>query len=441
MRLSRREKLRLMADNFSTGCKGFMENKEFIVPDFGPLSGIRVVGAGSLIAMPFAISMMADFGAEVIQIERPGLGDNYRKFAPVKETDGNTLSAAWAQEARNRLSLTLELNLSDEDAKEIFFRLIRKSDIFVENLVWLDKLGIQDQELLKENPSLVIVHISGYGSKEFGGTDKTIGRASYDIIGQAYSGYAMCNGCEGDAPVLVKPGLNDYVTALFALFAIQSAYIFASKTGRGQVVDVSQVESMAKIMREGYTRNALGLGEVPRYGNKSEATLPWDCFRSRDNRYLVVGAVGEVVYARFIAAIRQDQKKYPYTSAAKGADAIRSPLGAELEQQIKTWFLSHDAKEIDQIMADARVPCAIVNSPGECLSDPYYKARNDFVEYSDLTTGELITAFGISPKFSDTPGKIWRGPPKLGQDTDAILKNILHYSEKEIQHFRSKKII
>lgn len=418
-----------------------MEKKEFIVPDFGPLSGIRVVGAGSLIAMPFAISMMADFGAEVIQIERPGQGDNYRKFSPVKETGGNTLSAAWAQEARNRLSLTLELNLADKDVKEIFFRLIRKSDVFVENLVWLDKLGIQDQELLKENPRLVIVHISGYGRKEFGGTETTSGRASYDIIGQAYSGYAMCNGREGEEPVLVKPGLNDYVTALFALFAIQSAYISASRTGRGQVVDVSQVESMAKIMRESFTRNSLGLGEVHRLGNKSEATLPWDCFQSRDGRYLAVGAVGEIVYARFIQAIGLDLTEYPYASAAKGAAAVHSPLGEELERQIKSWFSRHDAEEIDQIMAEARVPCAIVHSPGECLSDPYYKARNDFVEYADLTTGESVTAFGIAPKFSDTPGKIWRGPPKLGQDTESILKNILHYSEKEIQNFRNKKII
>lgn len=418
-----------------------MERRNFIIPDFGPLAGIRVVGAGSLIAMPFAISMMADFGAEVIQIERPGLGDNYRKFAPVKEIDGKSLGAAWAQEARNRLSLSLELNLADEDVKDIFYRLIRESDIFVENLVWLDKLGIYDDELLKVNPRLVIVHISGYGRAEFGGTEGTTGRASYDIIGQAYSGYAMCNGQEGEVPVLVKPGLNDYVTALFALFAIQSAYISANRTGRGQVVDVSQVESMAKIMRESFTRNALGLGEVHRLGNKSEATLPWDCFKSRDDRYLAVGAVGEIVYARFIKAIGLDITEYPYAAAAKGAAAVHSPLGKELERQINIWFSAHDAEGIERIMAEARVPCSIVHSPGECLSDPYYHSRNDFVEYADQTTGADITAFGIAPKFSETPGKIWRGPPRLGQDTDAILGEILHYSEGDIQRFQRKRII
>lgn len=418
-----------------------MERRNFIIPDFGPLAGIRVVGAGSLIAMPFAISMMADFGAEVIQIERPGLGDNYRKFAPVKEIDGKSLGAAWAQEARNRLSLSLELNLADEDVKDIFYRLIRESDIFIENLVWLDKLGIYDDELLKVNPRLVIVHISGYGRAEFGGTEGTTGRASYDIIGQAYSGYAMCNGQEGEVPVLVKPGLNDYVTALFALFAIQSAYISAVRTGRGQVVDVSQVESMAKIMRENFTRNSMGLGETRRSGNKSEATQPWNCFQSRDGRHLAIGAVGEIVYTRFIMAIGLDVEAFPYAKTAKGSAAVHSPLGQELERQITAWFASHDAAEIDRCMSKARVPCSIVHSPGECLSDPYFLVRDDFVQYDDQTTGATVTAFGIAPKFSETPGRIWRGPPRLGQDTDAILGEILHYSEGDIQRFRRKRII
>lgn len=418
-----------------------ISGRRFVIPQFGPLAGMRVIGAGSLIAMPFAVSMMADFGAEVIQIERPGIGDTYRKFAPVKKIGEKELSAAWAQEARNRLSLTLELNLKDEDARDIFYNLIRESDVFIENLVWLDKLGIYDEELLTVNPGLVIVHVSGFGRPEFGGRPEVCGRASYDIIGQAFSGYAMFNGRDGEAPVLVKPGLNDYVTALFALFAIQSAYLSAKNTGKGQVVDVSQVEAMAKIMREGYTRNALGLGEVHRSGNKSEATLPWNSFQSRDGRYLVVGAIGEAVYARFMSVIGEDTEKYPYTKAAKGADAVNSPLGLALEKRIEAWFSSHDAADIEARMCEARVPCSLIRLPGECLSEPHYLMRNDFVEYTDQTTELPVTAFGIVPKFSGTPGKIWRGPPRLGQDTETVLKDILHYSEEEIRRFKEKKII
>ena len=113
---------------------------------------MRIVGTGSLIAMPFAATMMADFGAEVIQIERPGVGDTYRSFPPVVSTEKGSASSSWIQDARNRLSLTLELDLRDPDVKEIFLKLIAESDIYIENMVWLEKLGIRDEELLSVNP-------------------------------------------------------------------------------------------------------------------------------------------------------------------------------------------------------------------------------------------------------------------------------------------------
>ena len=121
-----------------------MDKSNYIIPEFGPLRGIRVIGAGSLIAMPFAATMMADFGAEVIQIERPRIGDTYRSFPPLKTTEQGTAGSSWIQDARNRLSMTLELDLSDSDVKEIFYKLIAQSDIFIENMVWLEKLGIDD---------------------------------------------------------------------------------------------------------------------------------------------------------------------------------------------------------------------------------------------------------------------------------------------------------
>lgn len=204
-----------------------MEKRNFIIPEFGPLAGLRVIGAGSLIAMPFAATMMADFGAEVIQIERPKIGDTYRSFPPLKKTEQGTAGSSWMQDARNRLSMTLELDLNDPDVKEIFFRLIERSDIFIENMVWLDKLGIHDSELLKINHRLVIVHVSGYGHKEFGGLPEICDQASYDMTSQAYSGYALFNGYPDRDPLIVKPSLGDYITALFALFGMLSAHISA----------------------------------------------------------------------------------------------------------------------------------------------------------------------------------------------------------------------
>ena len=216
-----------------------MSDRKFIIPEYGPFAGMRVITSGSLIAMPFAATMLADFGAEVIHIERPGVGDTLRMLAPFAEVNGKKVGTAWAQDARNKLSLTLELNLNHPEVKELFYGLIREADIFMENMVWLDKLGIYDEELLKVNPKLVIVHISGLGNAKFGGVPSVCNRASYDMIGQAFSGWLYLQGFKDRDPVVAKPYMNDFVSAFAALFGTLAAYNVAQKTGKGQVVDVA----------------------------------------------------------------------------------------------------------------------------------------------------------------------------------------------------------
>ena len=230
-----------------------MSDRKFIIPEFGPFAGMRVVCSGSLVAMPFAATMLADFGAEVIQIERPGVGDTLRMLAPFADVNGTKVSTAWAQNARNKLAMSLELNLKHEEVKEIFYGLIKEADIFMENMVWMDKLGVYDEELLKVNPKLVIVHVSGMGHKEFGGLPNVCNRASYDMIGQAFSGWLYLQGDADRDPAIAKPYTNDYVSAFACLFAALAGYTYAQKTGKGQVVDVAQFEAQAQYMCGVYT--------------------------------------------------------------------------------------------------------------------------------------------------------------------------------------------
>ena len=418
-----------------------MSDRKFIIPEYGPFAGMRAVCAGTLLAMPFAATMLADFGVEVIQIERPGVGDTQRLLAPFAELNGKVVSAAWAQESRNKLAMTLELNLKHEEVREIFYGLIREADVFMENMVWMDKLGVYDEELLKVNPKLVIVHVSGMGHKEFGGLPNVCNRASYDMIGQAFSGWLNLQGDPDRPPVIAKPYLNDYVSAFSALFAALSGYIYAQKTGEGQVVDVAQFEAMAKCMSSTYTAYTL-LGTVTeRTGNASPSFQPYDIFLSRDGFYVALGAFGPGVYNRCIPAMGLDLDYFNYKDCSYDAEALSSPKGRELNAAVTAWCASHDAQEIESIMEAARVPCSRVNTAKSAYENEHFRSRGDWIKYEDQTTGAEVEAFGIAPKMSKTPGRVWRGAPSRGQDTEHILKTILGYDDAKIAELREKKLI
>ncbi len=416
--------------------------KNYLVPQFGPLEGVRVISSGSIVAMPHAANMMADFGAEVIHIERPGYGDTYRVLAPFAEYGGKKVSTSWAQDARNRLSLSLELDLSIPEVKDIFMGLIKEADIFMENMVWLEKYGISDQMLMEANPKLVIVHVSGYGRPQFGGIPEVCDRASYDMIGQAYSGFMHLNGeKEPSSPMLTKPWTNDYISAMYAVFGALSAYIYAQKTGKGQVVDVAQFEANARILSDTFVSWTEAGVLRTRAGVKAAAFQPYGLFISKDDRYVAIGAFGPGVYKRFIKALGLDEEYYNFKDCASSVEAVSSEKGRELDRKTIEWVGDRTGDEVVEHMARYKVPCTIVYTAEDAVRDEHWNSRGDFIEYEDQTLRKKIKAFGIVPKFSETPGKVWRGAPDLGQDTEQILTKILGYSKDEINALKGKGII
>ena len=418
-----------------------MSDRNFIIPEFGPFAGMRVICSGSLIAMPFAATMLADFGAEVIHIERPGVGDTLRMLAPFAEVNGRKVSTAWAQDARNKLAMSLELNLKFDEVKEIFFGLLKEADVFMENMVWLDKLGIYDEDLLKVNPRLVIVHISGMGHKEFGGVPSICNRASYDMIGQAFSGWLNLQGEPNKDPSISKPYTNDFVSAFAALFGTLAGYTCAQRTGKGQVVDIAQFEAMAQYMCGTYTAYTMTGKVAQRTGNNNPAFQPYNMFRSSDGFLVALGAFGPGVFNRCIPAMGLDVEYFNYKDCSSGPAAVASPKGRELNDTVVAWCASHTAAQIESAREGARVPCATVNTAKSAFENEHFKSRNDWISYEDQTVGAAVTAFGIAPKLSETPGQVWRGAPALGQDTDAILKTILGYDDEKKAELKAKKLI
>jgi crotonobetainyl-CoA:carnitine CoA-transferase CaiB-like acyl-CoA transferase len=413
-----------------------------LTPTYGPLTGMRVLMTGSIVAAPFAASMLAEFGAEVIHVERRDTGDPYREQAPIIKRGERQVSAGWVQEGRNKLSLTLEINLKIPESKEIFLSLIKNCDVWVENMVWTEKLGITEEMLLEVNPKLVIAHISGFGRPQFGGVPEQCNRPSYDPIGQAEGGYMHINGFpEPMPPSHAACFINDYMTAMFAVNGILMAYIHAQKTGQGQAIDVSQVESMSKVLNDTFVQYFMLDKVRQRNGNKVAIFQPGNLFKTKDGKYLYIGAYGPVVYGRFIKALGLDPNKYSHEAAGSSPDAINSELGLELNQIAIDWVAAHEAEEALKYLLSLKVPCGIVRTSADLAASEHYQKRGNFIEYKDETIGETVKAFGFAPKMSKTPAQVWRGAPALGQDTETILKTLLGYSESEIAAFREKCVI
>jgi len=426
-----------------------------ITPQFGPMTGVRVLITGSVVAGPVAATIFAEFGAEVIHVEMPGIGDPLRIQAPVLThgDDGTPfkvsprevppdqkVSGAWMQEGRNKLSMTLQLDMRIPEAKQIFYGLIKNCDIWIENMVWLEKLGITDADVLAANPKIVIAHISGFGRPQFGGVPEHCDRASFDPVGQTEGGWALFNGFPDGPPMLAQSYPNDYLTAMTCCTGVLMAYVNAQKTGQGQVVDIAQVEVMTRILNDTIVNyNAIGL-QRGRGGNKAPIFQPAGLYKTKDN-YIFVGTFGQLSYERSLEAMGIDPAKYPYAEAGGSQQALNSPLGRELDAVVSEWMMQRTSDEALAFFMKAKIAAGVPRKIEDLVKSEHYRSRGNFVTYKDETLGKDITAYGIVPKMSHTKPKVWRGAPKMGQDTDAILKTILGYSDSDIAALRGKGAI
>ncbi|AET68586.1 putative acyl-CoA transferase/carnitine dehydratase [Desulfosporosinus orientis DSM 765] len=411
-------------------------------PKFGPLSRIRVLLNGTIVAGPFCATMFGDFGAEVIALERPTMPDPYRFQVPqVMGDNGQNISCAWIQNSRNKLDVALETNMKIPESKEIFLSLIKQVDVWIENMVWIEKLGITDEMLWKVNPKLVIAHISGFGRPAFGGIDKEMNRASYDPIGQAESGYSLLQGYPDRAPTYATQYIGDYVVALMAFSGILMALRVVEETGKGQIVEVAQAESMMRIMDDNWTAWANRGFLKQRFGTKIPFFQPGNTWKCKDGKYITIGAYGEIAYNRIMETLGLSLEEFPYRKAALGIEAVNSELGQKLHDRFSEYFVTHTAQEASDLLNSNRIGAAVLKTCEEVYNDLHWQQRNNWVKYTDLTTGKEVEAFGLHPKMSETPGHVWRGAPDLGQDTDVVLNRLLGYSEIEIAAFKEKGVV
>lgn len=412
-------------------------------PEFGPLKGIRVLLNGTVVAAPFAATMLSDFGAEVIALERPKVGgDTARQQRPQIKEGEKHISGSWMQNARNKLSFTLETNFKKvPESKEIFLSLIKNCDVWIENIVWIDKLGISDEMLLEVNPKLIICHVSGFGTPGFGGTKRYLERACYDPLAQAESGWCLLQGFPDKPPYYAQQYIGDYLSGLFAVNGILMALRVVQETGKGQIIDTTLCESYMRVMDDNYTLWGEAGIQKQRQGIKQNTYQPAGIFSTKDGKYINLGAYGKTAYEKVMKGFGFDLEKYSYEAAGGSKEALESERGIELDKMFADYFLSHTAQEAIDILIDNKIGAAVVKNCEDVMTEEHWKDRQDWIEYEDQTLEKEITAFGFAPKLSKTPGRVWRGAPRLGQDTVDIMTKLLDYSQEEVEAMAGKGIL
>ena len=410
---------------------------ETLVPEaFGALQGVKIVSTGTLIAQPFAAALAAEMGAEVIQVERPGCGDvGWRTLGIRLQTrDGSPpVSTNWVQERRNIFCVTLDL--SAPRGRDIFLRLTERADIWMESSKpgTYGKWGLDDAAVWQVNPRLAIVHTSGYGQS---GHPAYTRRASYDIVGQAFGGIMHQTGFpDPTPPTRAAPWLGDYITALFTLWSSLAALTYARSTGKGQAVDVAQYEAlhhllggtMIEYFHEGIVRQ--------RSGNKAQGFQPLNSFRAADG-WIVLGALSEV-YDRLCHVIGLDPREGKWQSARTNLESIE---GIEFDAILGGWVNERSVADVVRIMNEAQVPCAPIMSSQDMAGDPHYAARQMHIEWEDEQVGR-VKGIGIAPKFSLTPGRVFRGSVGIGHDNRRVYGDLLGLTNEELDRLEKEKVI
>ena len=377
-----------------------------------PLSGLKVVELGTLIAGPFASRICAEFGAQVIKVESPDGGDPLRKWRKLYE--GTSLW--WFVQARNKKSLTL--NLKHPDGLAILKQLLADADILIENFRpgVLEKLGLSWDTLHALNPKLVMVRLSGFGQ-----TGPMKDQPGFGAVGESMGGLRYITGFEDRPPVRTGISIGDSIAALWgvigALMALRHREV---NGGQGQVVDVALYEAIFAMM-ESMVPEFDVFGFIrERTGNIMPGITPSSIHTSQDGKHVQIGANGDAIFKRFMQIIgRDDLANDPALASNDGRDARRD----ELYGVIDRWVGSLPLATVLEQLAAAQVPASRIFSAEDMFSDPQFLAREMFLQ-AKLPDGKDFKMPGIVPRLSDTPGSAdWVGP-QLGEHNHEVLSGL-----------------
>lgn len=381
-------------------------------PDL-PLRGIRVVDAATLAAGPMVATMLGEFGAEVIKVEQPGIGDPLRTWGELKDGIG----LFWKSMSRNKRCITLDLRAAD--GQELFHRLLDVTDVLVVNNrpSALAKWGIDYAAVHRAHPRVVMLHVSGYGA---GGPKSD--RPGFGTLAEAMSGFAHVTGQPDGPPTLPPFFLADGVAAQSATAAVMIAlYHRDLHGGSGQLIDVNLIEPLARLI-ETSTLAYSHLGKIPgRVGNLLPASAPRNAYRTADDKWVAISSASPNIALRVFRAVgRPEMAEDP-----RYADPVeRQRRAVEVDALVAAWVAERPLSEVMDVFERADVAAAPVYDAAQLLADEHLRARGSFVHVDDPDLGPMTVQAPVA-RLSETPGEISHLGRALGADNDEVLGGLL----------------
>ena len=392
------------------------------------LEGVRVLDLSRIIAGPFCSQIRGDMGAEVIKVEQPGVGDDSRTWGP-PFMQGESVYFFCIN--RNKKSITVDMK--DPRGKAIIRELAKRSDVLLENFKpgTLAKLGLDWEDLHRDNPRLIFCSISGFGR-----TGPSAERGGYDVIVQAVGGLMGITGAPDGPPVKVGVAMTDICTALYAHGAILAALYARDRTGEGQRIDVSLLETQIAALIN-IASSYLNAGEIPgKWGTAHVNIVPYQAFKMQDG-YMIIGAANDRLWVKLCEAIGLAEAGRDPKYAT---NAQRVEHREEIVRFLEARLITKTRREWEAILAPLGIPCGPINRMDEVFADPQVRHLQMVLEARHPHVG-TIRMVRNPVTFSRTPVDLRQVPPRLGEQTEEVLCDLLGYSAAEVAGLRAAGVV
>lgn len=394
-----------------------------------PLDDLRVVELGSLLAGPFCGQLLGDFGAEVIKVEDPGVGDPMRQWG--REKPYGT-SLWWPVVARNKKSVTA--NLRTKEGQDLIRRLVAKADVLLENFRpgTLEKWGLGPEELWKINPGLIVTRVTGFGQ-----TGPYSERAGFGSIGEAMGGIRYITGDPDRPPARTGVSLGDSLAATFATLGTLVALHYRGRTGRGQVVDSAIYEAVLALTESLIPEWQIAGYQRERTGATLPNVAPSNVYPTLDGEMILIAANQDGVFRRLTGAMNQpelaDDVRYS-THSARGSNM------EELDGIIAKWTTTLKADDLLESLHSAGVPCGRIFRAKDMMNDPHFAAREAIVKLQHPDFGDFAMQ-NVFPRLSESPGEVRHVGPTLGQHNQEIYQALLGLNDDELSSLTAAGVI